>query len=108
MFIFQRFVKLFTTQNGVYSLYRADTNMCTFGNKGFIEWNSQFNRTNTITLYDANGIQIENFVANYEYEGFEYEVNEVEKSIREGKTESCLVSLFETHNTMYIINHLNG
>lgn len=76
------------------------------GRKGFVEWNSQFNRTNTVTLYDANGVQVETFAANYEYEGFEYEIKEVHKCIREGKMESNIATLAGTRNTMQIINIL--
>lgn len=76
------------------------------GRKGFVEWNSQFNRTNTVTLYDANGVQVETFAANYEYEGFEYEIKEVHKCIREGKMESNIATLAGTRNTMQIINTL--
>lgn len=76
------------------------------GRKGFVEWNSQFNRTNTVTLYDANGVQVEIFAANYEYEGFEYEIKEVQKCIREGKKESNIATLAGTRNTMQIINSL--
>lgn len=76
------------------------------GKNGFVEWNSQFNRTNTVTLYDANGVQVETFSASYEFEGFEHEVNEVQKCIREGKKESCIATLSGTRNTMQIINSL--
>lgn len=76
------------------------------GKKGFVEWNSQFNRTNTVTLYDANGVQVETFAANYDYEGFEHEINEVQTCIREGKKESGIATLTGTRNTMQIINSL--
>ena len=76
------------------------------GRKGFVEWNSQFNRTNTVTLYDANGVHVETFATNYEYEGFEYEIKEVHKCIREGKKESNIATLAGTRNTMQIINTL--
>lgn len=76
------------------------------GRKGFVEWNSQFNRTNTVTLYDANGVHVETFATNYEYEGFEYEIKEVHKCIREGKKESNIATLAGTLNTMQIINTL--
>ena len=76
------------------------------GSKGFVEWNSQFNRTNTVTLYDANGVHVESFATNYEYEGFEYEIKEVHKCIREGKNESNIATLAGTRNTMQIINTL--
>lgn len=76
------------------------------GSKGFVEWNSQFNRTNTVTLYDANGVHVKTFATNYEYEGFEYEIKEVHKCIREGKKESNIATLAGTFNTMQIINTL--
>lgn len=76
------------------------------GTQGFIEWDSQFNRTNRITLFDTSGIQVDAFAVNYEYDGFEYEVNEVQKCIREGKKESPVVASSGTLNTMTIITDL--
>lgn len=76
------------------------------GKKGFIEWDSQFNRTNRVVLYDTNGFQLEVFCAYYVNEGFEYEVNEVQKCIREGKTESTIVTIEDSHLTMQIIDNL--
>ena len=88
------------------SNFGALSNAAVIGKNGFVEWNSQFNRTNIITLYDANGVQVETFAACYEYEGFEHEVNEVQKCIREGKKESCIATLSGTRNTMQIINSI--
>lgn len=76
------------------------------GSEGFIEFDSQFNRTNHVTLYDSKGQQIESFSIPYTYEGFEYEVNEVQKSISEGRKESRMATLAGTHNTMQIIDKL--
>lgn len=76
------------------------------GKNGFVEWNSQFNRTNTVTLYDANGKQVERFVCNYIYEGFEYEVNETQKCIRQGLKESRIATLNGTYNVQKIIKSL--
>ena len=76
------------------------------GKKGSIEWNSQFNRTNCVTLYDANGKQMDKYSTSYTYEGFEYEVNEVHKCIRNGLKESSIVTLNGTYNTMKIIDCL--
>ena len=73
------------------------------GKNGFVEWNSQFNRTNTVTLYDANGVQVETFAASYEFEGFEHEVNEVQKCISDGVKESSLVKYESTFNVQKII-----
>lgn len=76
------------------------------GKNGFVEWNSQFNRTNTIAIYDKNGVLLKIFVADYKYDGFEYEVEEVQRCINEGRKESRIVPLAGTHNTMKIINSL--
>ena len=76
------------------------------GNNGFIEWNSQFNRTCCVTLYNASGNQTEKYSTSYTYEGFEYEVNEVHKCIRNGLKESPIITLNGTYNTMQIIDCL--
>lgn len=76
------------------------------GSKGFVEWDSQFNRTNRVTLYDENGAQVELFVANYNYEGFEYEVSEVHRCITLGLKGSTIATLEGTRNTMNIIDKL--
>lgn len=76
------------------------------GTEGSIEWNSQFNRTNTITLYDKFGKFRDQFTAQYYFEGFEYEVNEVHKCIWAGKTESSLVPLSESLDTLKFIDQL--
>ena len=76
------------------------------GKNGFVEWNSQFNRTNTVTLYDANGVQVETFAASYEFEGFEHEVNEVQKCISDGVKESSLVKYESTFNVQKIIKSI--
>lgn len=78
------------------------------GKDGFIEWDSQFNRTNRVALYNSNGSLIETYMANYEYEGFEYEVNEVHKCIKEDARESSVVPISGTQNTMAIIDSLLG
>lgn len=88
------------------SNFGALSKAAVIGCKGFVEWNSQFNRTNTVTLYDVNGLQVETFVADYAFEGFEHEVNEVQRCIRDGKKESCIVTLDGSRNTMHIINSI--
>ena len=76
------------------------------GSNGSIQWDSQFNRTNSVSLYNNVGELVENCKFKYEYEGFEYEVNEVHSCIRQHKMESSTVSLESTMNTMQIISHL--
>lgn len=76
------------------------------GNEGFIEFDSQFNRTNRITLYNKKGQQIESISFSYAYDGFEYEVNEVQDCIRKGYKVSKIATLSGTYNTMRIIDML--
>lgn len=101
-------------KNGVKAFVNLSSNFgslskaAVIGKNGFIEWDSQFNRTNRVVLYDANGQQVEVFSASYTYEGFEHEVNEVQKCICEGLKESSIATLEDTHNTMQIIDNLKN
>lgn len=76
------------------------------GKEGSIVWESQFNRTNKLVMYNAEGIQIETFVAKYSSEGFEYEVSEVQRCLRKGLNESSFVTLASTENTLKIKDNL--
>ena len=49
---------------------------------------------------------MDKYSTSYTYEGFEYEVNEVHKCIRNGLKESSIVTLNGTYNTMKIIDCL--
>lgn len=77
------------------------------GDKGFIEWDAQFNRTNRIVRYNSFGEAEEVFSSKYEYEGFEYEVDEVQRCVVAGMKESPIVSLSATRNTLEIIEQLS-
>ena len=63
------------------------------GEHGTIEWESQFNRTTTVTLYDSIGKKVDAFTASYRSQGFEHELNEVHQCIIAGKKESDIVPL---------------
>lgn len=76
------------------------------GSKGFIEWDSQFNRTNRVVLYDTNGMIVEDYTAKYSFEGFEYEVKEVHRCITECQKGSTIVTSEGTLHTMCMINEL--
>ena len=76
------------------------------GNDGMIEWDSQFNRTNRICLYDKKGKLKEEYKVRYQFEGFEYEINEVQKCIRAGRFESQLVTLNDSMMTIYLVDQL--
>lgn len=86
--------------------FQSQSKAALIGSKGTIEWNAQFNRTNVITLFDENGKKIEQFHAEYEFDGFEYEVNEVQTSIKKGLKQSVLVPLDSSLHTVSIINQL--
>lgn len=76
------------------------------GTNGTIEWNAPFNRTNVITLYDVSGKQVDQYKASYDYEGFEYEVNEVQQCIRNHQAESKKVSLAASAKVLNMIDEL--
>lgn len=76
------------------------------GKKGSIEWDSQFNRTNKISLFDAQGKKTEEFVCDYKYEGLEYEVEEVTRCLRSKELESRIVPLIETLDTLKVMDQL--
>lgn len=77
------------------------------GDKGVIEFDSQFNRTNRIVRYDESGRKQEEFAVNYKSGGFEHEIEAVKESIRQGKSQSALVSLDETLATMEVMDDLS-
>jgi len=76
------------------------------GSEGYIEWDSQFNRTNRVCLYDLNGVLKEVFRADYKYPGFEYEVAEVHNAISNGKKTSSIVNINDTRTVMKVIEQL--
>lgn len=76
------------------------------GNNGYIEWEDQFNRCKCISLFDSKGNLRKTYKVSYDYEGFEYEINEVQNCIRKGLKESDIVSLSGTEITMQILEYL--
>lgn len=88
------------------SNFSSQSKAALIGDKGSIEWNSQFNRTNKIMLFDAFGNKIEEFISNYKYQGFEFEVDEVTRCLKDLKKESQLVPLNETLDTLTVIDQL--
>ena len=88
------------------SNFSSQSKAAIIGEKGFIEWNSQFNRTNKITLFDSYGNKIEEFVYKYKYQGFEHEVDEVTRCLKYEKRESVLVPLKESLDTLIVIDQL--
>lgn len=104
--------QILAEKNGVKAMVNLSSNFgslskaAVIGKSGFIEWDSQFNRTHRVVLYDVKGQRVESFVASYRHEGFEYEVNEVHRCIRGGKKDSTVSPLEGTYNTMQIMERL--
>lgn len=88
------------------SNFSSQSKAAVIGKNGTIEWESQFNRTHIISLYDANGSKIESIKWNYVHEGFEYELDEVHASIKKGLKESPVVTLESSMKTLEIIDNL--
>lgn len=76
------------------------------GSEGYIEWDSQFNRTNRVCLYDTNGNLLEKYWTKYKYQGFEYEVAETHNAIREGKMTSDIANIADSSVVISIIERL--
>ena len=88
------------------SNFESQSKALVIGKKGSIEWDSQFNRTNKITLFDSYGNIIKKFIFNYKHQGFNFEVDEVTHCLKLGKKESQMVPLNETLDTLFTINQL--
>lgn len=76
------------------------------GTEGKILFAPQFNRTNRITLLNNKGDKIEEFQTSYVFDGFEHEIAEVNKAIRNKKKESECVPLEMSLRTLKIIDSL--
>ena len=74
------------------------------GEEGTIELESQFNRTNIVSLYDKDGKLIEKHSFNYVSEGFEYEILHVRKMIRAGKGQSEYCPLADSLAVLRLID----
>lgn len=88
------------------SNFEGDKKAILIGNKGTIEWMPQFNRTNCIKLYDENGKLIQTYKEKYIYDGFEYEIQEVHRCLKENKIESTIVPLGSSLNTLELVDKL--
>lgn len=79
------------------------------GSEGSIEWDSQFNRTNTVRLFDKNAALVEIYSPKYTEEGFEFELEEVTRSVKSGLKENSILSSRATIDCLETINAiLNG
>jgi len=76
------------------------------GTNGTIEWESQFNRTNHVKLFDKSGNLVEGFRVHYRFDGFEFEVDEVQQCIRKHQTESKVVTLAQSLDTLNVLERI--
>lgn len=89
------------------SSFDAESKAVVIGSKGRIQWDSQFNRTNTITLHDKSGNRKKEYKFNYRNGGFEYQLKEVEKCVTKGSQQSDIVPLADSLKRMELITRLN-
>ncbi|RHR28742.1 gfo/Idh/MocA family oxidoreductase [Clostridium sp. AF19-22AC] len=88
------------------SNFKGESRARIYGNDGSIEFGSQFNRTNTVSLYNRQGNLLERKTYQYIFDGFEYQVNEVHSCLQTGRLESNLIPLKKTRQTLLIMSIL--
>ena len=84
------------------SCFKSKSKAVIIGKKGTIEFESQFNRTNIITLLDIDGNCLKKTDYEYKKEGFEYEVSEVNKVVLEKS--SCKDMQKRTLSTLKLLD----
>jgi len=83
----------------------ASNNCATIiGNKGRITFGEYFFCTDVIRLYDSRCNLLEEYRKPFECNGYEYEIREAEKCIREAKQESDLIPLSATMANLKIMD----
>lgn len=90
----------------VMSSLSAPSKAVIIGDEGSIEFDTPFNRTNRITVYDASGKLIREYSFRYSCEGFEYELNEVYLSIKSGRKYSDVIPASETIKCLKILKEI--
>lgn len=105
--------QIFLEKNGIKAFvslssdFASSSKAALVGEEGTIEFESQFNRTNTISLYSKVGKLVDRCSFSYVSDGFEYEIELVGKLMREGKKESDIVSLKDSMTVLKIIDDLS-
>ena len=87
---------------------KSNSESCAYiiGDNGSIKFESQFNRTNKLEVFNSVGEIKEKHYFKYTNEGFEFQINEVVNCIRSGKKESNLVSLKDSLETLKILKSI--
>lgn len=76
------------------------------GDKGYLQFGSAFNRSNILNHFDTEGNLIDSIKFKYEYDGFEYQLNEVVNCLKNNKIESTKVSHQDSLETLKILQKL--
>lgn len=76
------------------------------GEQGRIEWHRQFNRTNIIERFNQVGHSEEVFKTKYIYDGFEHQIHEVHRCLRQKQQESSRITWGSTLATLQLIDEL--
>lgn len=88
------------------SNFNSSSDAIIIGDKGYLQFGSIFNRSNLLNHFDTEGNLIESNKFKYDYDGFEYQLNEVVNCLRNNKIESTKVTLKDTMETLNIIQNL--
>lgn len=90
------------------SIYNGDRKAAVIGDKGCIVWKPQFNRTNSVLLFDENGMKIDEYHVDYLADGYEYEIFAVQDSIATKRKECDLLGLDISHEILRITEDLKS
>ena len=83
---------------------QLSNNAMVSGSEGFITMGNWFHCTSEAVLYDQNSEVAERFVCEPEINGYEYEIREVHRCLREGIKESPLVPHEDTVRVMKVMD----
>ena len=97
--------RAFAAMNSGFGFY-TPVSAIILGEKGRIEFDEFFHRTNSITLYDTHNVKIDRFEKPHELNGYEDEVKEVEYCLSHGLTESRVNPLEDSLGVMRILDEI--
>lgn len=90
------------------SRFASASGAAVIGSRGSIEWDSQFNRTGRVCLYDADGHRVQERAFRYSHEGFEHQLREVHKCLENGKLSSEKLSSEASRSCIALIEKLQN
>lgn len=86
----------------------ASSTASVIGDTGMIEWGSPFNRANEIALYSVKTGQRETRRFTYQNEGFEFQLDEVTRALKNGFSENRVLNDRITLDTLKFVMHVLG